>query len=140
MPGATQNKSADTGEQPTGQEIEAIAREALDALPDQFRALAADAVIQVTDWPSFEIMRALAAATPYDILGLFEGVGRAQAPATRWTGQLPNMIWLFRQPILEYWRAGDNTLMDVVNHVLIHEIGHHFGLSDQDMTRIERRD
>ena len=72
------------------------------------------------------------------ILGLFDGVGRTLTPATPWTGQMPNMIWLYREPILQYWRSHNEDLEDIVAHVLIHEIGHHFGLSDDDMDRIDR--
>ncbi|MBO0733732.1 MAG: metallopeptidase family protein, partial [Methylocapsa sp.] len=65
------------------------------------------------------------------------GRGRAQAGAVPATGQLPNMVWLYRRPILDFWAAHDYTLGEIVTHVLVHEIGHHFGLSDEDMRRIE---
>jgi predicted Zn-dependent protease with MMP-like domain len=72
----------------------------------------------------------------FDILGLFQGVGlpfRAESAPTH----MPNMIWLYRRPILDYWAEHDETLGAIVTHVLVHEIGHHFGLSDDDMEDIE---
>jgi len=119
-------------------DIEALAQEAYDELPEEVRALTGDVVIQVTDFATDEVLSAMGARTPYDILGLFQGIGRAQSGATAETGQLPNMIWLYREPILNYWRPRPESLKEVVAHVLIHEIGHHFGLSDDDMERIER--
>lgn len=117
--------------------IEALAREAYDELPEEFRALTGDVVIQVEDFASDEVLRELKADSPYSILGLFQGVGRTQNSSTPQTGQLPNMIWLYREPILHYWRPRSESLKEVVTHVLVHEIGHHFGLSDEDMERIE---
>jgi predicted Zn-dependent protease with MMP-like domain len=75
-------------------------------------------------------------ADPFDIMGLFQGVGlpfRSEASAT----EMPNMIWLYRRPILDYWAENDETLGAVITHVLIHEIGHHFGFSDADMEALE---
>ncbi len=115
----------------------AMARCAYDSLPEEFRTLTGDVVIEVADWPSPEVLEEMEAESPYEILGLFQGVGRVQAGATPWTGQMPNMIWLYRAPILDYWQEHDDALEDIVAHVLIHEIGHHFGLSDEDMERIE---
>ena len=74
--------------------------------------------------------------TEFDLLGLFQGVGLpfqlASAPA-----QFPNMIWLYRRPILDYWAEHEDSLGAIVTHVLVHEIGHHFGLSDDDIAAIE---
>jgi len=118
-------------------DIEALAREAYDALPEDFRALTGDVIIQVADFATDEVLAALDAQSPYAILGLFQGVGRTQLQATPQSGQMPNMIWLYREPILNYWRPRPESLKEVVSHVLVHEIGHHFGLSDDDMERIE---
>ena len=75
--------------------------------------------------------------TRFDILGLFRGIGLAQGAAMAETGQFPNMIWLYRRPILDYWAEHEETLGQIITHVLVHEIGHHFGLSDEDMDRVE---
>ena len=78
----------------------------------------------------------LGAQTEFDVLGLFQGVGlpfrSESAPA-----QMPNMVWLYRRPILDYWADHDEALGNIITHVLVHEIGHHFGLSDQDMQELE---
>ena len=73
---------------------------------------------------------------PFDLLGLFEGRGISERFTVE-TGEMPNRIRLYRRPILDYWAENDETLGDIITHVLIHEIGHHFGLSDEDMERIE---
>ncbi|MDQ4137061.1 MAG: metallopeptidase family protein, partial [Pseudomonadota bacterium] len=70
-------------------------------------------------------------------LGLFRGIGLAQGSATAATGQFPNMIWLYRRPLLDYWAEHEETLGHLITHVLVHEIGHHFGLSDEDMAAVE---
>ena len=74
----------------------------------------------------------------FDLLGLFQGVGLAFAGSLDESGRLPNMIFLYRRPILDYWAEHRESLGAIVTHVLVHEIGHHFGLSDADMERIER--
>jgi predicted Zn-dependent protease with MMP-like domain len=106
-------------------------------LPQRFRALCTDVVIQVDDFPSDEVLEEMQAESEFDLLGLFQGVGlpfRAESAPM----QMPNMIWLYRRPILDYWAEHDETLGAIVKHVLVHEIGHHFGLSDADMHAIEQ--
>jgi len=117
-------------------EIEVIAQAAFRRLPQRFRALCDGLVIQVVDFPEEEVLNELAAQSDFDLLGLFQGLGlpfRSESAP----GQMPNMIWLFRRPILDYWAEHDETLGAIITHVLVHEIGHHFGLSDDDMTQIE---
>ena len=94
-------------------------------------------MIQVADFPEEDVLVDLEAETPFDLLGLFQGVGLAHDEAVPQSGQLPNMIWLYRRPILDYWAEHEETLGAIVSHVLIHEIGHHFGLSDDDLVAIE---
>jgi predicted Zn-dependent protease with MMP-like domain len=121
---------------PSIDEMELMALEAYAHLPEGFRTLTGEIVIQVSEFPTDEIMDDLALETPFDLLGLFEGRGIAE----RWnpqTGEGPNRITLYRRAILDYWAENEETLGDIVTHVLIHEIGHHFGLSDDDMERIE---
>jgi predicted Zn-dependent protease with MMP-like domain len=72
----------------------------------------------------------------YDLLGLFQGIGLPFRSISM-SGEMPNMIWLYRRPIIDYWAEHDDTLEDIITHVLVHEIGHHFGLSDADMEAIE---
>ena len=75
--------------------------------------------------------------SPFELMGLFTGIGMAQDGAVPQTGQLPNRVYLYRRAILDYWAEHEETLGHVVTHVLVHEIGHHFGYSDEDMEAIE---
>ncbi|MAS14121.1 MULTISPECIES: metallopeptidase family protein [unclassified Nitratireductor] len=121
---------------PSLQEMELLALEAYANFPEEFRQLTGEIIIQVAEFPTEEIMDDLALETPFDLLGLFEGRGIAE----RWnpaTGEGPNRITLYRRAILDYWAENEETLGDIINHVLIHEVGHHFGLTDDDMARIE---
>ena len=122
---------------PSLAEMEDLARTAFARLPDAFRALCRDLVIRVDDFPDDETLREMGCESEFDLLGLFRGIGLAQGPATFQTGQFPNMIWLYRRAILDYWAEHEETLGHLVTHVLVHEIGHHFGLSDDDMEAIE---
>src|SRR5665213_610557 len=122
---------------PSLDDIEAIARDGFAALPDRFRQLTGEVQIRVTDFPEEDVLRDLGIESEFDILGLFQGIGLAHDSAVAHTGQMPNMIWLYRRPIIDYWAEHEETLGAVVSHVLIHEIGHHFGLSDDDMEAIE---
>jgi predicted Zn-dependent protease with MMP-like domain len=117
-------------------ELEILAGDVFRRLPRRFRDLCDGIVIQVDDFPSEEVLDHMGAESEFDLLGLFQGVGlpfRAESAAV----QMPNMIWLYRRPILDYWAEHDETLGAIVKHVLVHEIGHHFGLSDADMETIE---
>ena len=116
--------------------FETLAREEFERLPEEFRALCVDLVIRVEDFPTDEVLKRMGAATHFDLLGLFEGVGLPFHSVNDVT-RMPNMIWLYRRPILDYWAEHDDTLGAIITHVLIHEIGHHFGLSDPDMEAIE---
>jgi predicted Zn-dependent protease with MMP-like domain len=121
---------------PSLAEFETIAAEAYRRLPDNFRALCEGMVIRVDDFPTDEVLDELGAQTEFDLLGLFQGVGlpfRSESAPV----QMPNMIWLYRRPILDYWAEHDEALGHIITHVLVHEIGHHFGLSDADMEAIE---
>ena len=124
-------------EAPSLDDIEGIARESFAALPDTFRALCGEIEFRVSEFPEADVLDELGAESEFDILGLFVGVGIAQDAAAGHTGQLPNRVWLYRRPILDYWAENVETLGAVVSHVLVHEIGHHFGLSDDDMEAIE---
>jgi len=122
---------------PSLADLEALAIEIFRRLPKTFRDMCANVIIQVDDFPSAEVLNVMHAESEFDLLGLFQGVGlpfRSESAPL----QLPNLIWLYRRPILDYWTDHDETLGAIVQHVLVHEIGHHFGLSDADMAAIER--
>lgn len=123
---------------PSLSDFEELARAAYNGLPEDFRALTQDVGFVVAELPEEEVLRDLGLRSPYELLGLFHGVGRAQFGDQPFTGQMPNRIWLYRRPILAYWHEHpDQTLAEIVTHVLIHEVGHHFGLSDEDMEELE---
>ena len=114
-----------------------IARNAYAGLPDNLLDAARDVVILVEEFPSTEIMRDLNLESPYDLLGLYDGVSMLDKSVLD-TPAGPDTVTLYRQPILDYWRESGDSLTHLVRHVLIHEIGHHFGFSDEDMDRIEK--
>jgi predicted Zn-dependent protease with MMP-like domain len=122
---------------PTLADLERLAEEAFARLPARFQRLCDGVVVRVEDFPDHETLREMGFESPFDLLGLFRGIGLAQDGASPTTGQFPNMIWLYRRPILDYWAEHEETLGALVIHVLVHEIGHHFGLSDVDMEAIE---
>jgi len=122
---------------PSLEEFQELADAAYASLPEEFRALCEGVVIHVEDFPDAETLDEMKCESEFDLMGLFRGRGLAQREATMMTGELPNMVWLYRRPILDYWAEHDEALGDVVTHVLVHEIGHHFGFSDEDMESIE---
>jgi predicted Zn-dependent protease with MMP-like domain len=128
----------DGAKAPTIAEFELLAQAAFDRLPDEFRALCSDVVFNVTEFPEDDVVKELEAESPFDILGLFTGIGLPQQGYAPQTGQMPNTIHLYRRPILDYWAEHDESLGALVTHVLVHEIGHHFGFSDEDMEAIEQ--
>ena len=135
---------------PTAVEFEALAEASWQALPELFRRSVGRIVIRIEEWPGEAALAELGLDSPYDLLGLFRGIGKnrvyggdlfrgigmAHASVTHPTVE-PNMVFLFRRPILDYWAEHEETLGNLITHVLVHEIGHHFGLSDEDMARIE---
>ena len=122
---------------PTLDDFEILARQAFDGLPQTFREMVGEITFAIAEFPEDDVLEDLEIESPFDLLGLFHGVGLAQASATPPTGAMPNRIWLYRRPILDYWAEHEETLGGVISHVLIHEIGHHFGLSDEDMEAVE---
>lgn len=122
---------------PTLDAFEVLAADAFRRLPSTFRQLCQGLVIRVDDFPTEEVLDKMELDSEFDLLGLFQGTGlpfRSESAPT----QMPNMIWLYRRPILDYWAEHEDTLGAIVTHVLVHEIGHHFGLSDADMEAIEQ--
>src|SRR3979409_1332216 len=121
---------------PSLAEMEAMAHEIFERLPKTFRALCEGVIIRVDDFPTEEVLDEMDAASEFDLLGLFQGVGlpfRSNEDIAR----LPNMVWLYRRRSLDCWGENEETLAHIARRVLIHEIGHHFGLSDADMEGIE---
>jgi predicted Zn-dependent protease with MMP-like domain len=122
---------------PSLAEFEAIAAEAFRRLPAHFRERCEGVVIRAEDYATDEVLNHMGIESELDLLGLFQGVGlpfqSESAPS-----QMPNMVWLYRVPIILYWAEHDEALGAIITHVLVHEIGHHFGLSDDDMYGIER--
>jgi predicted Zn-dependent protease with MMP-like domain len=122
---------------PSLAEFEAIAIEAFRRLPAHFRAKCDGVVIQVDDYPTDEVLDTMGVESELELMGLFQGVG-VPFQSDSDPVKMPNMVWLYRVPILLYWAEHDEALGAVITHVLVHEIGHHFGLSDDDMEAIER--
>lgn len=121
---------------PSLAEMEEMALDVFARLPDHFRRMCEGVIIRVDDFPTDEVLDDMEADSEFDLLGLFQGVGLPHQSASD-ISRLPNMVWLYRRPILDYWAEHEETLGHIVRHVLIHEIGHHFGLSDADMAAIE---
>ena len=121
---------------PSLAEFEVIATEAFRRLPKRFRTRCEGVVIRVEDFPTDEVLDTMHAESEFYLLGLFQGVGLPFQSDSAPT-QMPNMVWLYRVPILLYWAEHDEALGAIITHVLVHEIGHHFGLSDDDMMAIE---
>ncbi len=122
---------------PTLDDIETLAREVFDRLPDEFRDRCGDILFRVEDFPDEDVIEDMELETEYDILGIFQGVAITQANESDTTPREPNIVYLYRRPIIDQWSESQILLGDIVTHVLIHEIGHHFGFSDDDMERIE---
>jgi predicted Zn-dependent protease with MMP-like domain len=121
---------------PTLAEIDVIAKKALESIPEELRKFARGVVIRVEEFPDDETLDDLGYESPFELLGLYCGVALSRKSVFQ-TPHNVDMIFLYRRPILDYWCETGEDLADVVRHVLIHEIGHHFGFSDEDMERIE---
>ncbi len=121
---------------PTISDVEQAANETFAKLPETFREMTKDVLIRVEDFPTTEVLDSLHIDSPYGLLGLYHGVDLTRQSVLD-VSPIPEMIFLYRRPILAYWESHDEALEDIIAHVLIHEIGHHFGLSDADMERIE---
>ena len=116
--------------------FERLAADAWERLPGHFRQLCGDVVIRVEDFAIDEVLDELGIETPFDLMGLYQGVSLDQKSVSD-VPREPDMVFLYRRAILDYWSEEDEALGDVITHVLVHEIGHHFGFSDDDMEQIE---
>lgn len=123
---------------PTIEDIETLAERALQTIPKALRGELREVVIQVLDFPDEATEKAMGLDSPFDLLGLYHGVALTEQSVMDNRAQ-PDLIYLYRRPLLDYWCETGESLSDIVRNVLIHEIGHHFGFSDQDMEEIERQ-
>jgi predicted Zn-dependent protease with MMP-like domain len=117
--------------------IEALARDAMARLPEGFARHLDGVVLQVAEFADDDVLDEMGIDSPYDLLGLYTGRPVGQKSVSD-IAPLPDMIHLYRRPLLEEWVETGESLEALVTHVLIHEVGHHFGLSDADMEAIER--
>lgn len=117
-------------------DLERMAQEAFETIPAELSRHTEDVVIRVQDFPDIETEREMGLDSPFDLLGLYRGVSIDRRSVASTPDDI-DMIFLYRRPILDYWCETGEDLYDLVRHVLIHEIGHHFGFSDEDMERIE---
>ena len=121
---------------PTLVEFEQLAADAWERLPQEFRGMCEGVVIRIEDFAIDEVLKSLDIESPFDLMGLYQGVSLDRKSVMD-SGREPDMVFLYRRAILDYWAEGDETLGGLITHVLVHEIGHHFGLSDADMEALE---
>jgi predicted Zn-dependent protease with MMP-like domain len=124
------------GAPPSAEEIEEIARATLDRLPEPFARSIGDIVLLVHDFADDATLRQMGIADAFELTGLYDGIPLTERSVEH-SGTLPERIFLYRRPILDEWAGGEETLEHLVAHVLIHEVGHHFGLSDDDIHALE---
>lgn len=116
--------------------FEALAAAAWDRLPAHFRQVCGDVVIRVEDFATDEVLDSLDIEDPFELMGLYQGLSLNHKSVSD-IPRDPDMVFLYRRSILDHWAEGEDTLGDIITHVLVHEIGHHFGFSDEDMEEIE---
>jgi len=121
---------------PSADEMEAIARRALLSLPEPFAGHLRDVVLLIEEFADDETLDSMGIEDPFDLTGIYEGIPLTERRVDQ-SGTLPDKIRLFRRPILDEWAGGEDTLEHLVAHVLVHEVGHHFGLSDEQMHALE---
>jgi predicted Zn-dependent protease with MMP-like domain len=124
---------------PTLDEIEALGRAALETIPEELRRHVKSVPIRVEEFPDEETERDMGLETPFDLLGLYRGVSLDRQTSNDLPRE-PDMIFLYRRPLLDYWCESGENLTHLIRHVLIHEIGHHFGFSDADMEALEENE
>lgn len=122
---------------PSLDDIDTLARHALATIPPRLARHVQDVVIRIADFPDDETMAEMALNSPFDLLGLYRGVSLDRKSVSDAPTDF-DMIFLYRRPLLDYWIETEEPLWRIVRNVLIHECGHHFGLSDREMARIER--
>ncbi len=121
---------------PDAAAIERLAEQAIARLPEQFRRHLANVVLRVEEFADDEVLAQFGIEDPFELSGLY--TGRSMREESSWaSGELPPMVHLYRRPLLDEWVETGVSLEDLIVHVIVHEIGHHFGFSDADMHRIE---
>ena len=121
---------------PSLDDIEAIARAAFYAMPENFRSLTSNIVFRVDDFPDTATEQKMGLQSPFDLMGLYNGVPTAEKKAYQPNG--PDVMVLYRRALLDYWCETNEDLNQLVRHILIHEIGHYLGLSEDEMERLEK--
>ena len=121
---------------PSLSDFESVATAAWEKLPGTFREMAGDVIIRVEDFATDEILDSVGVEDPFELTGLYQGVSLDQKSVSDIPRE-PDMVFLYRRPILDEWASGEEELGHLIAHVLIHEVGHHFGFSDDDMEDIE---
>ena len=125
------------GTPPSLSDLQGIAREIYASIPLELRRCTQDLAIRVEDFPDDDVVEEMGLESPFDLLGLYQGIDLTSKSVMD-VPQEVDMVYLFRRPILDYWCESEEDLAQIIRHVLIHEIGHHFGFSDEDMERIEQ--
>jgi predicted Zn-dependent protease with MMP-like domain len=121
---------------PSLADLDDLAREALRTIPEELRVHADDVIIRVVEFPDEDTVREMGLASPFELSGLYSGVPIGDKSVSATPADI-DMILLYRRPLLDEWCETGEDLTRLIRHVLIHEIGHHFGFSDADMARIE---
>lgn len=121
---------------PSLADIQRLAEREIQRIPRHLRAAAGNVAVHVVDFPDEETMTEMALESEFDLLGLYVGVALTERSVTHPRSE-PDMVYLYRRPILDYWCETGETLAAVVRHVLVHEIGHHFGYSDDEMDALQ---
>lgn len=117
--------------------IEQLAREAISILPEPFRAAATMIALRVEDFASDDVLETMQLESPFDLTGMYEGIPLTEKSVSD-QPMHPDVIWLFRRPILDEWiERGNVSIAELVTHVVIHELAHHFGWSDEDIATID---
>lgn len=126
----------ETTSAPTLADFERMADAAWRRLPKEFRDVCGDLVIRIEELADDDVLKSLGIESPFDLMGLYHGVSLDKKSVMDVARQ-PDMVFLYRRALLDYWAEGEETLGHLITHVLIHEVGHHFGFSDADMETIE---